>query len=184
MSKFAFLFFFLFAENIRAAQEKGGMPQLNPDSYPSQIFWLVLLFSILLILNHFLFLPKIQNIRDKRSKTIENYLKEAKQINDSMHSLIEEIKKDFDKAKNDQNNILNATFEENKKIFDNKVSEINEEFEIKKKKFENSIEANKSSILLNLPSMCVTLSDLLYEKIMSEKNKGSIKEFKQFFGDN
>ncbi len=159
------------------------MPQLNPESYTSQVFWLVLLFACLFFLNHFIFLPKIQKIRDKRSKTIEEYLKEAKKINDSMHSLVEEIKKDFDEAKNEQNKILNSTFEENKKILDKKVSEINNEFEIKKKQFEDSIEKNKNLILSSLPEICVTLSDQLYAKIMSEKNKGSVKDFQQFLGD-
>ena len=54
---------------------------------------------------------------------------------------------------------------------------------VKKSSFYKSIEKNEKTILSNLPSICVSLSDNLYEKIMGEKNKGSIKEFKEIAGN-
>ncbi len=183
MIRYSLLSLVFFSKTIKAAEEKGGMPQLNPESFTSQIFWLTLLFVFLFLMNHFIFLPKVQNIRNKRKDKIEGYIKEAKKINDSINSIIEKIHEDLEKAKNEKNLIINKTFEENKKILDRKFSEINEEFEIKKNKLGKAIEANKTSILSNLPSLCVTLSDNLYEKIMNEKTKGSVKEFKQIVED-
>ena len=34
-----------------------------------------------------------------------------------------------------------------------------------------------------LPKLCVDLSDKLYEKIMGEKIKGSVSDFKKIIGD-
>ena len=43
----------LFQANFVVAKESGGMPQLNPEYYSSQIFWLIFFFSILFLLSHF-----------------------------------------------------------------------------------------------------------------------------------
>jgi len=89
MIRCTLLIYFFLTENINAEESKGGMPQLNPESFTSQVFWLTLLFIILFLLNHYVFIPKLQKIRKKRDDTIDEQLKEAKRINDSMNTIIE-----------------------------------------------------------------------------------------------
>ena len=72
---------------------------------------------------------------------------------------------------------------ENKKIFGKKILEINNDFEEKKSKLNSDIEKNKELISNELPKLCVNLSDNLYEKIMGEKKKGSVSDFKKLIGD-
>ncbi len=183
MLRCTFFIFFLLTSNINAEETKGGMPQLNPESFTSQVFWLIILFIILFLLNHYFFIPKLQNIRKQREDTIDEQLKEAERINDSMNALIEKMNKDLDEAKTAQNSLLKKVFNENKDKLDSKVLKINEEFEQKKKKLENDIEKNKNLILAKFPSLCISLSDNLYEKIMGEKTKGNIDEFNKSLGD-
>ena len=71
--------------------ERGGMPQLNPESFSSQIFWLFVFFSLLLFIMHFFFLPKIKNIRFKRNETIDTYLNETKELNKKIEDLIKKM---------------------------------------------------------------------------------------------
>ena len=175
-----FLFSIFIFEFVYATSEKGGMPQLNPDSFTSQVFWLSILFSILFLINHYIFLPKLEIIRKKRDEKINGNLDEAKIINNSVNKLIEQMKNDFDEAKNKQNSILKETFEKNKSLLDEKIEKLNEEFENKKKQLTDSVETEKAKVLENLPSICVKLSDNLYEKIMEEKIKGDITEFQKF----
>ena len=183
MLRYTFLFYFLICDIILASEEKGGMPQLNPESFSSQIFWLTLLFIILFLINHYFFLPKIKNIRRKRDETIQSYLDEAKELNDSFNSLVEKMNKEFEEVKNEQNALIKKTFDENKKIFDKKILEINNDFEDKKNKLNSDIDENKKMITNELPKLCVDLSDKLYEKIMGEKIKGSVSDFKKIIGD-
>ena len=183
MLRYTFLFYLLISDTISASEEKGGMPQLNPDSFSSQIFWLTLLFIILFLINHYFFLPKIKNIRRKRDETIQSYLDEAKKLNNSFNSLVEKMNKEFEEVKNEQNALIKKAFEENKKIFDKKILEINNEFEDKKNKLQSDIEENKEMITKELPKLCVNLSDNLYEKIMGQKTKGSVSDFKKLVGD-
>ena len=53
--------------------ESGGMPQLNPEFWVSQIVWLVLTFGILYIVLSKLILPKISdNLESRKSQILEN----------------------------------------------------------------------------------------------------------------
>jgi len=65
--------FFSFLSLEAFAAESGGMPQLNPEFWISQIFWLTLTFGILyLVLSKFI-LPKISNnLESRKSKILEN----------------------------------------------------------------------------------------------------------------
>ncbi|MEE2694947.1 MAG: hypothetical protein VX976_01175 [Pseudomonadota bacterium] len=182
-NKLALLFVVFFNQSISAAEGKGGMPQLNPESFSSQIFWLILFFFFLFLINHFIFLPKLEKIRSKRDKTIKDYLNEAKSINDSVNIIIQKMNEELQKAKEEKNFILKETFDKNKMQFEAKIKNINDEFEKKKNSFEKSIKENEKTILSNLPNICVSLSDNLYEKIMGEKDKSNIKEFKKVIGE-
>ncbi|MEC7136330.1 MAG: F0F1 ATP synthase subunit B, partial [Pseudomonadota bacterium] len=56
---FHLVFFNLFFSKEVFAAESGGMPQLNPEFWVSQIFWLTLTFGVLYIVLAKLILPKI-----------------------------------------------------------------------------------------------------------------------------
>ena len=52
------LFYFLVFSKVNGA-ESGGMPQLNPEFWFSQIFWLIVTFGFMFIVLAKLVLPKI-----------------------------------------------------------------------------------------------------------------------------
>ena len=55
------------------AAESGGMPQLNPEFWISQIFWLTITFGILYVVLSKLILPKISaNLETRKSQIVEN----------------------------------------------------------------------------------------------------------------
>ena len=68
------VFFTCFAcFNTVFAAESGGMPQLNPEFWISQIFWLIITFGILFIVLTKVILPKISdNLETRKSQILEN----------------------------------------------------------------------------------------------------------------
>ena len=59
--------------NTVFAAESGGMPQLNPEFWISQIFWLIITFGILFIVLTKVILPKISdNLETRKSQILEN----------------------------------------------------------------------------------------------------------------
>ena len=63
---------FIFTFGAQSA-ESGGMPQLNPEFWISQIFWLILTFGLLFIILSKFILPKISNnLETRKSQILEN----------------------------------------------------------------------------------------------------------------
>ena len=55
------------------------MPQLNPEFYMSQLFWLVLTFTFLFIFLWRISLPRISTVLEKRASKINDDIRMAKQ---------------------------------------------------------------------------------------------------------
>lgn len=67
---------------VAAAEEhhagsSGGLPQFDPASWPSQIFWLVLTFAALYFIFSRFTLPRLTSIKDARRAKIEGDMKAA-----------------------------------------------------------------------------------------------------------
>ena len=64
--------------------ESGGMPQLNPEFWISQIFWLILTFGSLFIILSKIILPKISsNLEARKSQILDNIELAEKQREES-----------------------------------------------------------------------------------------------------
>ena len=175
--------FFFFSFKVFAAEEDGGMPQLNPETFSSQLFWLVIFFILIFIVNHYFFLPKIEKVRSLRKKTIVEYTFEAKEIKDSITKIVEKIDTELKVAKEEYNSHIKKVYEDNRKIYENTLKELNEKIDKKKLDHLNSLSKNETSIRDNFPEICVDLSNRLYENIMKEKISSNINEFKKFDKD-
>ena len=95
--------------NLIQAAESGGMPQLDPEFWFSQIFWLVITFGILYLVLSKIILPKISdNLENRKSQVLENLELAEKQRNESETKL-----KEFDniilKSKIKAKNLFNES---------------------------------------------------------------------------
>ena len=89
------------------AAESGGMPQLNPEFWVSQIFWLIITFGILYVVLSKLILPKISaNLETRKSQILENIEAAEKQREESEQK-IEEYEKIVQSARMKQKTTLN-----------------------------------------------------------------------------
>ena len=119
------------------AAEKSGMPQLNPEFWISQIFWLVLTFGMLYILLSKLILPKIsKNLETRKSQILENIEAAEKQREESEQKI------------KDYNKIINDGKTEAKNYFSQARKKILKDINKKKEGLENDIndEINKAEI--------------------------------------
>ena len=176
------LIYFLLFSYVESA-ESGGMPQLNPEYYSSQIFWLIFFFSILFLLSHFLFLPKITSIRSKREELIDDCISESKKINDEIETIVAKMEKDLERAKEEFDVAVKKAYDQNKEIYEEKIKLINEGFENKKVKLSKNFLDSKNDITKNIQKYSISLSDQIYQIIMKEKIKGNINDFKEIVGE-
>ena len=120
---------YFFTINLIQAAESGGMPQLDPEFWFSQIFWLVITFGILYLVLSKLILPKISdNLETRKSQVLDNLELAEKQRNDSEAKL-----KEFD-------NIILKSKIEAKNLFSESRQKLLEDINKKRQKLENEID--------------------------------------------
>ena len=143
------LFSFLFNKEAFASGE--GMPQLNPEFWASQIFWLTLIFGFLYILLSKLILPKISNnLETRKSQIAENIGAAEKQRKDSDQK-IKDYENIINEAKTEAKNIFKRAREKILKDINNKKESLEKEIdeEIKKAEAEILNLKNKSPEKIN-----------------------------------
>ena len=80
----ASFFLMIFGKNLIAAE--AGMPQLDPEYWASQAFWLILIFTLLYLSISKLFVPKIRNSIDVRNSKIKDDLDEESRWQELLES--------------------------------------------------------------------------------------------------
>ena len=155
---FQSIFFnFFFVKEVFAA-ESGGMPQLNPEFWISQIFWLTLTFGVLYIVLSKLILPKISANLELRKSQIQENIEAAEKHRASSESKLKEYENIIQKSKLDGKNIfkdardkvfkdINSKKEILDKQIDDEIKKAEQEIEILKKSAPEKI--NKIAILSN-----------------------------------
>jgi len=166
--------YFLSINFIQAA-ESGGMPQLDPEFWFSQIFWLVITFGILYLVLSKIILPKISdNLETRKSQVLENLELAEKQRNESETKL-----KEFDniilKTRIEAKNLFN---ESRKKLLDdinNKRQKLEEEIDEEVKIVEAEIEELKNKSPEKINKIAIeTSADLINQLIGVDVNNSSI----------
>jgi F-type H+-transporting ATPase subunit b len=172
---FQFIFFnFFFIKEVFAA-ESGGMPQLDPEFWISQIFWLTLTFGILYVVLSKLILPKISaNLELRKSQIQENIEAAEKQREDSEAKL-----KEYDevvlKSKLEAKNIFKDAREKALKDINSKKEILDEQINEEIKKAEQEIEFLRKSAPEKINRIAIdTSSDLIKKLIGTEINSSSI----------
>ena len=159
----------------QARASEAGMPQLNPEFWVSQIFWLTLTFGILYIVLSKLILPKIGgNLEARKSQILENIEAAEKQRKDSEIKIKEFEKIILDskiKAKNYFNDSRKKIFDDLNKKRETLESEINEEINIAEKEIINL--KNNAPEKINKIAI-ETSSELVKKLIGAELNNSSI----------
>ena len=90
----------------QAFGSEAGMPQLNPEFWTAQIFWLLLIFSTLYLVIWKIFLPKITYSIENRKSRVVNNLDEAQKLNDSAEKKLNEYNEIIEKSKKEAKKII------------------------------------------------------------------------------
>ena len=154
---------------------EAGMPQLNPEFWASQIFWLILIFSSLYLIIWKIFLPKITYSIESRKSRIVNDLDETQKLKDNAEKKLKEY-----------NEIIENAKKEAKKIFENNRKKLEEDLKNKKHKLNNEIEKElaavekeikdlKKSSLSNISKIAAeTSGEVIKQMLNTEVNKSNV----------
>ena len=152
------------------------MPQLDPEYWPSQVFWLIIIFITIYVLISKIFIPKIKGSIDMREDKIRKDLEEAKTFKEQAELKLKEYNSLMETAKLDV-----------KKITSKSRQKLNEDMQIKKEQIQKKIDAeisnagieikklkNDSFDKVNLISQDI-VSNLVKDIFGEDLNKSSIE---------
>ena len=172
---FQSIFFnFFFIKEVFAA-ESGGMPQLNPEFWISQIFWLVLTFGILYVVLSKLILPKISANLELRKSQIQENIEAAEKQRESSETKLKEYDDIIQESKLKAKNIFKDAREKVIKDINSKKETLDGQINEEIKKVEKEINLLKKSAPEKINKIAIeTSSELVKKLIGAEVNNSSI----------
>jgi len=172
---FQFIFFnFFFIKEVFAA-ESGGMPQLDPEFWISQIFWLTLTFGILYVVLSKLILPKISANLELRKSQIQENIEAAEKQRENSESKLKEYDDIIIKSKLEAKNIFKDAREKIIKDINSKKEILDKQIDEEIKKAEQEIDLLKKSAPEKINKIAIeTSSELVKKLIGAEVNNSSI----------
>ncbi len=172
---FQSIFFnFFFVKEVFAA-ESGGMPQLNPEFWISQIFWLTLTFGILYIVLSKLILPKISANLELRKSQIQENIEAAEKQRESSEFKLKEYDEIILKSKLEAKNIFKDAREKALKDINSKREILDNQIDEEVKNAEKEIEILRKSAPEKINKIAIeTSSELVKRLIGAEVNNSSI----------
>ena len=157
------------------AAESGGMPQLNPEFWVSQIFWLILTFGILYLVLSKLILPKISNNLESRKSQILENIEAAEKQREDREKKLREYEEIISKSKIEAKTIFNQSREKALKDINKKKEVIDKQIDDEMNKAEQEIKLLKDGAPDKINKIAIeTSSELIQKLIGAEVNNSSI----------
>ena len=172
---FQSIFFnFLFIKEVFSA-ESGGMPQLDPEFWISQIFWLTLTFSILYIILSKLILPKISANLELRKSQIQENIEAAEKQRESSETKLKEFDDIILRSKIEAKNIFKNARDKALKDINSKKDTLDKQIDEELKKAENEIATLKKNAPEKINKIAIETSTELLKKLIGvEVNNSSV----------
>lgn len=88
------------------------MPQFDPTSFPSQLFWLVVTFVILYVLISRFAIPRIGDVMEQRQKMMDDDLDRAAQLKAEAETAVQTYEKALAEARAKAHEVMKAATDE------------------------------------------------------------------------
>ena len=176
MKNFCFALCIAFVVCVNQAfGSEAGMPQLNPEFWAAQIFWLILTFSSLYLIIWKVFLPKITLSIENRKSRVVNDLDEAQKLKENAEKKLNEYNKIIEESKKEAKKIIEDSKKKLDRDIKNKKQKFNDEIEKELTAAEKEIKDLKKSSISNINNIAAeTSAEIIKQIINIEVNKSSV----------
>ena len=141
------------------------MPQLNPEFFVSQLFWLCIFFSFLLIFLWKISLPRIAGVLEKRQNKIDENLSLAKELQEQAMEIEKKINDQINKAKLETDEKIKETINALQEDVSSQLSSLDKDLEKKVSDAEKEILKSKDDQMKNINNEIANITKLTVGKI-------------------
>ena len=153
------------------------MPQLNPEFFVSQLFWLVVTFSFLFIFLWKVSLPRISSVLEKRENKINNDIKTAKQLQIEAEKIQDQIEQKLHDSKEQNIKLIKISTVDLQNKASEELLKLDNDLNKKIEKSAKVIENNKKESLKQIHGQIHEITKLTLSKLSSiQINDQEIKD--------
>ena len=159
-------------EHTPAAEHGKGFPPFNPETFASQLVWLVLVFGALYLLMSRVALPRIGTIIDARRQSVEGDLAEAKHLKDSSDSAIMAYEKALADARGRAQALANETREKYAAEAETARKELDAALNNRLAEAEKTIAVRRTAAMANVQGIAVDTAAAIVERMIGNAPAG------------
>ncbi len=145
------------------------MPQLNPEFFVSQLFWLVVTFSFLFIFLWKVSLPRIGNVLEKRDRKIGEDLAAAKELQAEAEKIRDSIENEIKKARSNASDMIKTSTISLQEKAQGELIKLDAELDLKIEESAKAIEKSKNDSLSQIQNQISDITKLTLSKVSSFK---------------
>jgi len=143
------------------------MPQLNPEHFASQIFWLVVVFVALYVLMSWLVLPRISEVLEERQDKVDDDLSRAEKLRAEAEAVLAEYEAALASARAEASGLLKQAGDKMKAEAAERQSAFARTLAEQAKEAEARILAAKAQALGNLKSVAAGAATAATAKLIA-----------------
>ena len=145
------------------------MPQLNPEFFVSQLFWLVVTFTFLLIFLWRISLPRIGSVLEKREKKINDDIAAAKELQEKAEAIQKILEDKLRNARTETAEMIKTTSINLQEKTAKELVKLDKNLDKKIHGSANNIEKSKSDSLNQIHDQIYEITKLIFYKITNFK---------------
>ncbi len=141
------------------------MPQLNPEFFVSQVFWLVVFFTFLFIFLWRISLPRIAKVLENRRRKIDDELETAKDLQKQANDIEKSINLRLNKVKEESNLEIRDAISSIQEDTNSKLEILDKDLDQKVLNAEIEITKNKDNQITNIDNEISNIVKIIVSKV-------------------
>ena len=155
---------------VLAASDEGGakMPQLDPSTFGSQLFWLGVTFAVLFLLMWKIALPRVGEVIDAREQKIRTDLERAESLKSEVAEVEAEIDRILADARSDAQESLRKASDKISADIAKKQESLDASIAKQIAEAEERVAADRKAALENVRQVAIDVATATVEKLTGE----------------
>ena len=156
------------------SSDSGGLPQLDISTWPTQLFWLIITFSVGYFLVSTFVIPSISTVIERRSNKLSSDLNKAKKAQEDARNAFSSYQSSLEDARSQAANTLAKATEEAKLDTAKREAAISKKLAANSKKAEEKISKIREETLSSLNELATDISQKIIADLTPIKVQKSV----------
>jgi F-type H+-transporting ATPase subunit b len=148
------------------------MPQLDLSTFPSQVFWLFVTFTVLYALMAMLITPRIERIVTARQSRVDGALAQASRLQAEAEAIMAAYEKAIADARMQAQATVKATLDRLNQVASERQGQANAQIARRLEEAERRIAAEKNQALASLPQMAAEVAESAIARLAGRASAG------------